>query len=118
VTGTAPLGPDGKAVAKGDAATQARRCFEIVQSAIERSGGRLSDVLQTRILLTRIEDWAQVAIVHWRTFGSIRPANTIVQVARFIDSDWPVEIEADATVEAKASAKVDGPIAWLRPPLP
>src|ERR1051325_11414804 len=53
VTGTAPLGPDGKTVAKGDAAAQARRCFEIIQSAIEGLGGRLSDVLRTRILLTR-----------------------------------------------------------------
>ena len=35
VTGTAPLGKDGKTVAKGDAAGQARRCLQIIQSAIE-----------------------------------------------------------------------------------
>src|SRR5436305_12239638 len=101
VTGTAPLGPDGKTVAKGDAAAQARRCFEIIQSAIEGLGGRLSDVLRTRILLTRIEDWEQVAIVHGEFFGGIRPANTIMQVVRFIDPDWLVEIEADAVVESQ-----------------
>jgi enamine deaminase RidA (YjgF/YER057c/UK114 family) len=56
VTGTAPLGPDGKTVAKGDAAGQARRCLQIIQSAIEGLGGKLSDVTRTRILLTRIED--------------------------------------------------------------
>ena len=99
VTGTAPLGPDGQTVAKGDAAAQARRCFEIIQSAIEGSGGRLSDVLRTRILLTRIEDWEQVAMVHGEFFGEIRPANTIMQVVRFIDPDWLIEIEADAIVE-------------------
>ena len=99
VTGTAPLGSDGKTVAKGDAAAQARRCFEIVQSAIEALGGRLSDVLRTRILLTHIEDWERVAIVHGEFFGNIRPANTIMQVVRFIDPDWLVEIEADAIVE-------------------
>src|SRR5689334_950710 len=93
VTGTAPLGPDGKTVAKGNAATQARRWFEIVQSAIERLGGKLSDVRRTRILLTRIEDWEQVGAVHGEFFGSIRPANTIMQVVRFIDPDWLVEIE-------------------------
>src|SRR5262250_768123 len=101
VTGTAPLGPDGKTVAKGDAAAQARRCFEIVQSAIEGLGGKLSDVLRTRILLTRIEDWEQVATVHGEFFGDIRPANTIMQVVRFIDPDWLVEIEADAIVESQ-----------------
>ena len=99
VTGTAPLGPDGNTVAKGDAAAQARRCFEIVRSAIEGLGGKLSDVIRTRILLTRIEDWEQVGIVHGEFFGSIRPANTIMQVVRFIDPDWLVEIEADAIVE-------------------
>lgn len=99
VTGTAPLSPDGKTVAKGDAAGQARRCLEIIQSAIEELGGKLTDVTRTRILLTRIEDWERVAAVHGEFFGSIRPANTIMQVVRFIDADWLVEIEADAVME-------------------
>jgi enamine deaminase RidA (YjgF/YER057c/UK114 family) len=99
VTGTAPLSPEGKTVAKGDAAGQARRCLEIVQSAIEEMGGKLSDVTRTRILLTRIEDWEQVATVHGEFFSNIRPANTIMQVVRFIDPEWLVEIEADAVVE-------------------
>jgi enamine deaminase RidA (YjgF/YER057c/UK114 family) len=99
VTGTAPLSPEGKTVAKGDAARQARRCIEIIQSAIEALGGTLSDVTRTRILLTRIEDWEQVATVHGEFFGSIRPANTIMQVLRFIDPEWLLEIEADAVVE-------------------
>jgi len=99
VTGTAPLGPDGKTVAKGDAAAQARRCLEIIQKAIEDLGGKLSDVIRTRILLTRIEDWERVAFVHGEFFGDIRPANTIMQVVRFIDPEWLVEIEVDAVVE-------------------
>jgi enamine deaminase RidA (YjgF/YER057c/UK114 family) len=52
-------------------------------------------------LLTRIEDWEQVAAVHGEFFGDIRPANTIMQVVRFIDSDWLVEIEADAVLESQ-----------------
>jgi len=73
VTGTAPLSPEGKTVAKGDAVGQAQRCLEIVQSAIEELGGKLSDVTRTRILLTRIEDWEQVATVHGEFFISIAP---------------------------------------------
>ena len=99
VTGTAPLGPDGKTVAKGDPAAQARRCLEIIHSAVEGLGGKPSDIIRTRILLTRIEDWEQVAAVHGEFYASIRPANTIMQVVRFIDPDWLVEIEADAVVE-------------------
>lgn len=104
VTGTAPLGPDGKTTGTGDPAAQARRCLEIIQSAIEKLGGRLSDVIRTRILLTRIQDWEQVAIVHGEFFENILPANTIMQVVRFIDPDWLVEIEADAIVEDKLAS--------------
>jgi enamine deaminase RidA (YjgF/YER057c/UK114 family) len=57
-------------------------------------------VTPTRILLTRMEDWEQVATVHGEFFGSIRPATTIMQVVRFIEPDWLVEIEADAAVES------------------
>ena len=99
VTGTAPLGPDGKTVAIGDASGQARRCLEIIKAAIEGLGGKMSGVIRTRILLTRIEDWEKVALVHGEFFTDIRPANTIMQVVRFIDPNWLVELEADAIVE-------------------
>ena len=98
VAGTAPLGPDGRTVSVDDAAGQARRCFEISRLAIEQLGGRLDDVIRTRIMLTRIEDWKAVAQVHVEFFGSIRPVNTIVQVAGFIDPQWLVETEVDAVV--------------------
>jgi enamine deaminase RidA (YjgF/YER057c/UK114 family) len=99
VSGTAPLGADGRTIAPGDAAAQARRCLEIIRAAIEGLGGHLDDVVRTRILLTRIEDWEAVARVHGEFFGAIRPANTTMQVVRFIDPDWLVEIEADAVTQ-------------------
>jgi enamine deaminase RidA (YjgF/YER057c/UK114 family) len=97
VSGTAPL-RDGKTVGVGDPAAQARRCLEIIREALERAGTTLEHVVRTRTLLTRIEDWQAVAAVHGEFFGTIRPANTIMQVSRFIDPDWLVEFEADAVV--------------------
>jgi len=99
VAGTAPLGPDGRTVASGDAAAQARRCLEIIQQALEGLGAGLSDVIRTRILLTRIEDWEGVGQVHGEFFRAIRPVTTVMQVVRFADADWLVEIEADAVVQ-------------------
>jgi enamine deaminase RidA (YjgF/YER057c/UK114 family) len=96
VSGTAPLGPDGRTVGVGDPAAQARRCLEIIERALADAGVALSDVVRTRILLTRIEDWEAVTRVHGEVFGAIRPANTVMQVTRFIDPAWLVEIEADA----------------------
>ena len=98
IAGTAPIGADGKTVAPGNAAAQARRCFEIVRAALEQLGASLDDITRTRILLTRIEDWQAVAAVHGEFFKDIRPANTVMQVARFIDPEWLVEIEADAVI--------------------
>ena len=97
VAGTAPL-LDGQTVGLGDPAAQARRCLEIVATALEGAGASLRHVVRTRILLTRIDDWEAVAAVHGEFFRDIRPVNTIMQVSRFIDPDWLVEIEADAVV--------------------
>jgi len=99
VAGTAPLDAEGKTVAPGDAEAQARRCFEIVALALEGLGARLADVVRTRTMLTRIEDWERVARVHGEFFRDARPANTVVQVVSFIDPEWLVEVEADAIVE-------------------
>lgn len=96
VSGTAPIGPDGRTVGVGDPALQARRCLEIIAAALEKAGVGLAAVVRTRILLTRIEDWEAVTRVHGEVFGAIRPANTVMQVVRFIDPEWLVEIEADA----------------------
>jgi enamine deaminase RidA (YjgF/YER057c/UK114 family) len=93
------LGPDGKTVGVGDVGAQTRRCLEIIQAAIEGLGGHLSDVIRTRVLMTRIEDWEKVALVHGEFFKDFRPASTFVQVVRFIDPEWLVEIEANAVVE-------------------
>jgi enamine deaminase RidA (YjgF/YER057c/UK114 family) len=99
VAGTAPLGPDGKTVGKGDPTAQARRCLAIIAAALEGAGASLRHVVRTRILLTRIDDWEPVALVHGEVFRDIRPVNTIMQVSRFIDPDWLLEIEADAVID-------------------
>jgi enamine deaminase RidA (YjgF/YER057c/UK114 family) len=104
VAGTAPLGPDGRTVGRGDPAAQARRCLEIIATALEEAGASLRHVVRTRILLTRIDDWEAVARVHGEFFREIRPANTIMQVSRFIDPDWLLEIEADAVVHGESGA--------------
>jgi enamine deaminase RidA (YjgF/YER057c/UK114 family) len=99
VSGTAPLGLDGRTVGIGDAGAQARRCLEIIAGALVKAGASLQQVVRTRTLLVRIEDWEAVAAVHGEFFGQIRPANTTIEVSRFIDPEWLVEFEADAIVD-------------------
>ena len=99
VAGTAPIAQDGKTASPCDVVGQARRCFEIIETALGKLGAGFPDVIRTRILLTRIEDWRLVAGVHGEIFKDIRPVNTVMQVVRFADPDWLVEIEVDAVKE-------------------
>ena len=98
VSGTAPLGPDGKTVAPGDVYAQTRRCLEITLAALAELGAGPGDVIRTRILLTDAARWRDAARAHGEVFGAIMPACTFVEVSRFIDPDWLVEVEADAVV--------------------
>jgi enamine deaminase RidA (YjgF/YER057c/UK114 family) len=103
VGGTAPLGSDGKTVGPGDVAAQTKRCFEIAVAALEQLGAGAGDIIRTRIMLTRIEDWEAAARVHGEFFREIRPASTIMQVSSFIDPEWLIETEVDAVIEDRNS---------------
>lgn len=98
IGGTAAIGADGRTVGIGDPAAQARRCFEIIKSALESAGAGLEDVVRSRVLLTNIDDWQAVAKVRGEYFADIRPVDTVMQVSRFINPEWLVEIEVDAVV--------------------
>ncbi len=100
VGGTAPIGADGATVGMGNAAAQARRCFEIIAEALESAGASLDDVVRTRMFLTRIEDFEAVARVRKDFVGAVKPVDTIMQIDRFVNPDWLVEIEADAVISA------------------
>jgi enamine deaminase RidA (YjgF/YER057c/UK114 family) len=96
VTGTVGVGGDGKY--SPDLSQQTRRALAIIQAAIESLGGQLEHVIRTRMYVTDVSKWEEVAKVHGELFAQIRPATTIVQVPRLIDKEAQIEIEADAIV--------------------
>ena len=98
VAGTAPIAEGGGTTATGDVYGQTVRCLDIAQRAIEETGGSLEDVVRTRVMLTDINRWRDAARAHAERFATVRPACTFVEVTRFIDPEWLVEIEVDAIV--------------------
>ena len=99
VAGTAPIGPDGGNACPGDMYGQARRCLEIIERAITEAGGRLTDVVRTRVYLTDADRWRDAARAHGEVFAAIRPACTFVEVSRLLDPEWLVEIEAECVLD-------------------
>jgi enamine deaminase RidA (YjgF/YER057c/UK114 family) len=97
VAGTAPVWPDG--AVDPDPAVQARRCWEIAVAALEELGGRVEDVVRTRQYVVTPDVADAVGAVHGEVFGDVRPASTMVVVARLLDPRWLVEVEIDAVVD-------------------
>ena len=98
VAGTAPIAAEGGTEAPGDVYRQTRRCIEIGAAAIREAGGRLDDVVRTRVMLVDISRWREAARAHGEFFSAVRPVCTFVQVSGFIDPEWLVEVELDCAV--------------------
>src|SRR5210317_143111 len=98
IGGTAPIDKDGNTVGIGDVTVQTKQCLETIKIALENANSSLDDVVRTRLLLINIEDWKAAAKVRAIYFKNIKPVDTIMQVSRFINPDWLIEIEVDAIV--------------------
>jgi enamine deaminase RidA (YjgF/YER057c/UK114 family) len=96
VSGTAPVWPDGSC--DPDPEAQARRCAEIILTALAECGAGARDVVRTRMLLVDAADAEAVGRAHAEAFGAARPAATMVVVAGLLDPRWRVEIEAEAVI--------------------
>ena len=96
VTGTVGVEADG--TFGPTLAQQSRRALTIINAALEALGASRQDVVRTRIYVTDISKWEEVGAVHGEFFADIRPATTMVEVAKLIDDAAFVEIEADAIV--------------------
>jgi enamine deaminase RidA (YjgF/YER057c/UK114 family) len=88
---------DNKVIGKKDPIAQTDFIIDKIEASISSLGGRLEDVVRTRIFVKNINDWKKIAETHGRRFKDINPANTLVQ-ANLVGDDYLVEIEAEAIV--------------------
>ena len=99
VSGSAPVAEGGGVHEPGDAYAQARRCLEIIDTALGKLGASLADIVRTRMFVTDISRWEEYGRAHGEIFGNHPPATSLVEVRKLIDPLMLIEIEADAVVE-------------------
>ena len=97
ISGTTAVDGD-KVVGKGNVYEQAVFIFKKIEKVLEECDSSLKDVTRTRMFVTDISQWEEIAKAHALFFKDIKPATSMIEVKSLIDKDLLIEIEVTAVV--------------------
>jgi isochorismate pyruvate lyase len=99
ISGTAPIGTDGKVFAPNDGYAQAKHCLQIIQKALQDLDADINNVVRTRMFVTDINRWQEFGQAHHEFFAEHPPASSMIEIKSLVDPDMLIEIEAEAIIQ-------------------
>jgi len=96
LSGTGPVGPDGKSVHFGDPERQAHVTMENMQVMLEAAGMGFEDIAKVVCYLENVHDRPQINVARKKFFGKSRPVSTLFGIRRLAIPGMNHEIEAIA----------------------
>lgn len=103
VAGTTAVDEQDQVVGHGDPYAQAKFIFQKIEKALHQAGATMQDVVRTRMYVTDIRQWEQIARAHGEFFGDIKPAATMVEVKALISPDLLLEVEVTAVIHSSSN---------------
>jgi len=96
VSGMTARGADGEVVGVGDVSAQTHQVCRNVKAAVEAAGGTLDDVARVDVYVRNMEDFDAIHAVRREYFTGVAPASTMVEVSKFTNKDYLIEMNAIA----------------------
>ena len=98
VTGTVAVDDNSSLVGGNDAYEQTKFVIQKIETALQKAGASLKDVVRTRMFVTDISRWEEYGKAHGEFFNKIKPCTTMVEVSKLISPEYLIEIEATAII--------------------
>ncbi|MEV4675147.1 MULTISPECIES: RidA family protein [Actinomadura] len=98
ISGMTARNKDGGVTGVGDVSAQTHQVCQNLKAAVEAAGGTLDDIARVDVYVRNMEDFAAIHEVRRQYFTGVSPASTLVEVAKFVNKDYLIEINAIAVV--------------------
>ena len=86
-------------VAKGDIVAQTRQSLENIKAILDAAGGRMDQIVKVMFLVRDMAHWPAINEVRREYFKGDLPSSTFMEVIRFVDPDWMIEIDCIAALD-------------------
>ncbi len=98
ISGMTARNREGGVTGVGDITAQTHQVCQNLRAAVEAAGGTLDDIARVDVYVRNMEDFAAIHAVRQQYFTGVAPASTMVEVSKFVNKDYLIEINAIAVV--------------------